>query len=133
MTPISSGLEADVDHATPSTRSRGLPAIRIGLAGGAAAIMCCLGPTVLAIFGLVSAATAFTWATNLYDNYTWWFRIAGLALMVLLVFFALRRRDSCSMSGIRSNRNKLVLTLGVALATYVALYALTTWLGNVGT
>lgn len=121
------------EDAVASSPKGGLPAIRIGIAGGVAAIMCCVGPTVLAIFGIVSAATAFTWATDLYDNYTWWFRIAGLALMAILLIASLRKRNSCSMSGVRSNRNKLLVALGVAIATYVALYALTTWLGNVGT
>lgn len=133
MTSATGGTQIDEEPGPSQVGQRGLPAVRIGIAGGLAAIMCCVGPTVLAIFGIVSAATAFTWATNLYDNYTWWFRIAGLLLMGLLLLVALRKRDSCSMAGVRSSRIKILLMLAVAIVTYVVLYVLTTWLGSIGT
>ena len=68
--------------ATTQTRKQAdrLPSWRIGLAGGLIGIMCCVGPTILALLGSVSAGTAFVWATDLYDNYAWWFRLAGLAV-----------------------------------------------------
>ena len=121
---------------TPATeesrRSRAdrLPVWRMGLAGGLVAILCCVGPTVLALLGIVSAATAFAWATDLYDNYAWWFRLGGLAVLVLLVWWSLRRRDQCSVAGLRRWRWRLLGVLTVAVGTYVALYALTTWLGT---
>jgi hypothetical protein len=40
---------------------------------------------VLALLGIVSAGTAFVWATDLYDNHAWWFRLAGLAVLAILV------------------------------------------------
>ena len=55
---------------TPPTA--GLPVWRFGIAGGLVAILRCVGPTVLALFGIVSAGTAFVWANNRYDNYAWW-------------------------------------------------------------
>jgi hypothetical protein len=45
-------------------RTDRLPVWRIGLTGGAAGILCCVGPTVLALLGIVSAGTAFVWATE---------------------------------------------------------------------
>ncbi|MGH3859679.1 hypothetical protein [Actinokineospora sp.] len=108
----------------------GLPVWRMGLAGGLVGILCCVGPTVLALVGVVSAGTAFAWATNLYDNYAWWFRLGGLAVLALLVWVALRRRDQCSVAGVRRWRWRLLAVLAVAVGTYVALYALTTWLGT---
>jgi hypothetical protein len=68
-----------------------LPVWRIGITGGVAGILCCVGPTILALFGIVSAATAFAWANNLYDNYAWWFRLGGLAVLAGLIWFSLRR------------------------------------------
>ena len=110
--------------------SRPLPMWRIGIASGAAGLLCCVGPTVLAIFGILSGAIALAWANNLYDNYAWWFRLGGLALLSGLVWLALRRRNQCSIGGLRHWRWRLAGTLGVAIGTYLALYALTTWLGT---
>lgn len=112
------------------TKSDRLPVWRMGLTGGLVGILCCVGPTVLALVGIVSAGTAFAWATNLYDNYAWWFRLGGLAVLALLVWVALRRRDQCSVAGVRRWRWRLLAVLAVAVGTYVVLYALTTWLGT---
>lgn len=107
-----------------------LPVTRIGVMAGLTGILCCVGPTVLGLFGVVSAGTAFVWATDLYDGYAWWFRGAGLLVLVGLVTWALRRRDRCNLAGVRAVWPRLLATLGVAVLTYVALYALTTWLGT---
>jgi hypothetical protein len=107
-----------------------LPVWRMGLTGGLVGILCCVGPTVLALLGIVSAGTAFVWATNLYDNYAWWFRLGGLAVLAALVWVSLRRRNQCSVAGVRQWRWRLLAVLGVAAGTYVALYAMTTWLGT---
>jgi hypothetical protein len=111
----------------PSVR---LPIWRIGITGGVVGILCCVGPTALALFGIVSAGTAFVWANDLYDNYAWWFRLGGLAVLGVLVWIALRRRNACTISGVRRLRWRLVGVLAIAAGTYVALYALTTWLGT---
>ncbi|MFC7344764.1 hypothetical protein [Saccharopolyspora griseoalba] len=107
-----------------------LPVWRIGLTGGLVGILCCVGPTVLALLGVISAGTAFAWATDLYDGYAWWFRLGGLAVLALLVWWALRRRDQCSIAGVRRWKWRLAGVLGIAVATYLALFALTTWLGT---
>ena len=105
-----------------------LPVWRIGLTGGLVGILCCVGPTVLALLGMVSAGTAFAWSTDLYDNHAWWFRLGGLVVLATLVWFSLRRRGQCSIAGVR--RWRLLGVVGVAVATYGVLYALTTWLGT---
>jgi hypothetical protein len=112
------------------TTRPGLPAVRIGLAAGITGMLCCVGPTVLALIGVVSAGTAFVWATGLYDGYGWWFRAGGLLLLVGLEVWSLRRRNQCSLGGVRKTWSRLVLTLGVAVATYAVLYAVTAWLGT---
>ncbi len=53
-----------------------------------------------------------------------------MVLLAVLVTAALRRRDQCTLGGVRSNWRRLAVALGVAVATYVALYAATTWLGT---
>ena len=109
---------------------RSLPVWRIGLTGGLVGILCCVGPTVLALLGVVSAGTAFVWATNLYDGYQWWFRLAGLMVMALLVWVALRRRNQCSLNGARTAHRRLISVVAIAVATYLLLYGVTTWLGR---
>lgn len=121
---------ATSESETTSRANTRLPVWRIGLVGGLVGILCCVGPTVLALLGLVSAGTAFVWATDLYAGYAWWFRLGGAAVLVVLVWVSLRRRDQCSVAGVRRWRWRLLAVLGVAVGTYVALYALTTWLGT---
>lgn len=118
------------DTVDRSSRGRGLPAIRMGVLAGVTALLCCVGPAVLALLGIVSAGTAFVWANDLYDGYAWWFRLGGLALLGLLVVVALRRRNECSLGGVRRHRRRLALALGVAVAAYLLLYAVTSWLGT---
>ena len=117
----------------PRRPTRALPVWRVGVAGGVLGILCCVGPTVLALFGVVGAGTAFVWANTLYDGYAWWFRLAGLALMAVLVSVALRRRGQCSLRGAATVRGKLVAMLVIAVGTYAALYGVTTWLGTLAT
>ncbi|MGP3919816.1 hypothetical protein [Nonomuraea sp. 10N515B] len=107
--------------------------LRIGLVSGLTGILCCVGPTVLALLGLVSAGTAFAWATELYDSYAWWFRLAGLAVLVVLVWRSLRRRQACSIAGMKRLRGRLLAVFGVAVATYAVLWGVTTWLGTLAT
>ncbi|MGH3759362.1 hypothetical protein [Actinophytocola sp.] len=118
------------ERGRPGTATGRLPVWRMGLASGLVGILCCVGPTVLALLGIVSAGTAFSWATNLYGDFAWWFRLGGLAVLVLLVWVALRRRDQCGIAGLRHHRRRIAGVLAVAVATYLALYGLTTWLGT---
>lgn len=110
--------------------TRPLPVWRIGIAGGLVGILCCVGPAVLALLGLVSAGTAYLWATDLYRGYQWWFRLAGLGVMALLIGIALRKRNQCTLGGARTARRRLLTVLAIAVATYLLLYATTTWLGR---
>lgn len=110
--------------------TRPLSVGRIGVLGGLPGILCCVGPTVLALLGVIGAGTAFVWANDLYDDYKWWFRLAGLVVMAAMVWWSLRRRQMCTLQGLRDVRSRLLLIVVVAVGTYVALYALTTWLGT---
>lgn len=112
------------------TRFAAIPVVPIGVASGFVAILCCAGPTLLALFGVVSAGTAVAWATNLYDGYAWLFRFAGLGTMAGLVWLAARRRGHCSVDGLRRLRGRLLAIAAVATGTYVGLYAITTWFGS---
>jgi len=116
-----------VPAAPPSPR---LAVIRIGVAGGVVGMLCCAGPTVLALLGIVGAATAYGWAENLYGGYAWWFRGAGLLVMAGLVAGSLRRQRRCTPSAVRGVWRALLRLALVAVATYAALYGVTTALGR---
>jgi hypothetical protein len=73
---------------------------------------------------IVSAGTAFAWATDLSHGYGWWFRLGGLAALGLLVWLALCRRDQCSIAGVVRWRGRLLGLGTIAVGTYGALYAL---------
>lgn len=68
-------MKSTVDRQPGSAVDSKLPVWRIGITGGLVGILCCAGPTVLALFGIVSATTALAWSNNLYGNYAWWFRL----------------------------------------------------------
>jgi hypothetical protein len=118
----------DLAEKRRSTAGGQLPMWRIGITGGVVGILCCAGPTILALFGIISATTALAWADNLYGNYAWWFRLGGLGALALLVWIALRRRNQCNIGAIRRLRWRLATMLAIATGTYVLLYAVTTWL-----
>lgn len=130
MLAVRDSRPVTTSNTTDQKSAKGLPSIRIGIAAGLAGILCCVGPTVLALLGVVSAGTAFVWANDLYDNYAWFFRLGGLLLLGGLVGWTLRHRNQCSLRGAKANRKKIVIALGVAVGTYAALYAVTTWLGT---
>lgn len=107
-----------------------LPTVRIGVLAGLTGILCCVGPTVLAVVGVVSAGTAYAWANTLYDGYAWLFRLAGLLVLGGLVAWSLQRRNQCTLAGARRVWPKVMMSLVIAVLTYALLYALTTWLGT---
>ncbi len=121
-----------VDLSAPRDGSRrgGLPTLRIGVVSGLVAILCCVGPASLALVGVISGGTAYAVATELYANWAWGFRLAGIAVAAGLVWWALRRRDACNLDGLRRSCHSLLLVAVVGSVTYVALYAFTTWLGT---
>ncbi|SLJ75564.1 membrane protein [Mycobacteroides abscessus subsp. abscessus] len=114
---------------TPRMAGR-LPVWRIGIVSGLAGISCCVGPTVLALLGVVSGATALAWANNLYNNYAWWFRLTGLGALAGLLWWSLRRRDQCSIDGVRNLKWRLLTVAVIAIGTYLLGYTVTTWLGR---
>lgn len=130
-TSTSSSQAGERDSLDPSSEPASqLPSVRIGMLAGLTGILCCVGPTVLAMVGVVGAGTAYAWANTLYDGYAWFFRLAGLLVLGGLVAWSLKRRNQCALAGARRVWPKLTMSLGVAVLTYAALYALTTWLGT---
>ena len=114
--------------ADPRPRPRDREGIVAGFVAGLVAISCCVGPTVAALLGLTSAAVAFDLATDLYNNWGWAFRLAGLAFAVIAITLVVRRRRACGTEPRLLRSIGLVALTGVV--TYVLLYGATTWLGS---
>lgn len=102
----------------------------IGALGGLIGISCCVSPVVLYLIGVASATEAVSLGTRLYGDYAWYFRGAGLLVGGAAAWLYLRRRDQCDLRGVRAQWLTIGAAATLGVATYVALYALTTWLGT---
>ncbi len=102
----------------------------IGLISGLVGISCCVSPVVLYLLGLATATEAVGLGNTLYGRYAWYFRLAGLLVGGAAITLYLRRRGVCDLRGARANWKPLAGAGLTAVATYVALYAFTTWLGT---
>lgn len=120
---------ASADTTPPTSDRRGVVA---GLLAGVVALGCCVGPAVAALIGVTSAAVAIDVATDLYNEWGWAFKLAGLAFAGVAVGITVTQSRSCSTQKPRLRR--FVAILGVsAIATYGVLYGATTWLGRQAT
>jgi len=91
-----------------------------GLGGGLIASLCCLGPTVAALFGLTGATFLFS-----MFKYRPYFLAVGSVFMVAGVWLALRRsRQTCDAA---QHRRNLWLLPGVALLTFAVSYGALTY------
>ena len=102
----------------------------VGAAAGAIGLGCCLYPVVLVLLGLTTAAAAVDLGNRLFAEWGWAFKISGVAFAGSSMWVQRRKARRCSPDARpRLGWNAVVIAL-FALATYVALYAATTWLGR---
>lgn len=112
---------------TPST-GRGIVA---GMIAGVVGIGCCVGPAVAALTGVTSAAVAIDTANSLYSEWGWAFKLAGIISGTVAIGLSIRARRRCRGRPLGIARYALIVVV-TGLATYGALYGLTTWLGGLG-
>lgn len=112
------------DKAGPSPRG-----VVAGLIAGVVGIGCCVGPAVAALTGITSAAVAIDVADSLYPEWRWAFKLAGLGLGGLAIGLTLRSRRRCGSRRLGLLRYSMIVAV-TGLATYGAIYGLTTWLGD---
>ena len=60
----------------------------------------------------------------------WAFKLAGLSLIVAAVLVQRRRARACAPDARPRVLRGALIMVGVAVGTYLALFAATTWLGN---
>lgn len=99
-----------------------------GLGAGVVALGCCVGPAVAVLLGLTSATVAVDVATNLYAEWGWAFKLAGLGFALAAIGVARKRSLRCSTKP-RLMRFSAIL-LSTAIIAYGLLYIGTTALGD---
>lgn len=100
--------------------------IKQGFVPGIIATLCCLGPLLLIMLGLVSASSAL--AISAYSPY---FIPIGLLVLVISLIYAIKKRRAIICNGCQDTgqeRRKLVyfvvLSVIVAVVTYMLVYYL---------
>ncbi len=104
--------------------------VRLGVLAGTIGLGCCVYPVALVLLGISSAASAISLGRFLYGTWGWAFRAAGVAFAVAALAIQRRRARSCPADRRPGVRRTAAWLLGSGLATYGALYLVTTGLGN---
>lgn len=87
------------------------------------ASLCCLAPVILVTFGLSTLAFAAALGDVLYGEYDWLFRIVGLGLLGISVYFYItRQRGICTLDQVRRRRNEVTNIIMIALIVGVVGY-----------
>ncbi|MGH2808121.1 MAG: hypothetical protein ACRDKT_12705 [Actinomycetota bacterium] len=113
----------------PEHTARSRTGIGAGILAGVVGLFCCVGPSVAALVGITSAAVAVDLANDLYREWSWAFRGAGALTAAAAIAIVARRQRRCSTIPLAGSRF-VAIVLVTAIATYGALYAATTWLGD---
>lgn len=99
------------------------------------ASLCCLSPMIIVLLGLGSVTFASGLADVFYGQYKWYFRAAGLVLLLAALGVYLRRaKGICTLDDARRRRNEIinivVLTLTVGIVGYILfLYGVVHYIG----
>lgn len=100
------------------------------------ASLCCLTPIIIVLFGLGSVAVAGSLADSLYGDYKWIFRLLGLVLLGLSIFFYVRRQKGiCTLDEAKKRRNEIInivvisVTIGIA-GYFLWLYVILEYIGK---
>lgn len=87
---------------------------------GAIASLCCVGPVVLVLLGLVGVSTALS-----IGKFTWLFTTLALIFFGVAVFLYLTKRKCCNVKGLNENWKSIVIAF---LVLVVFLTLLKYWL-----
>ena len=115
-----------------SEKKTGRFGIKIGVASGIISLLCCVSPIFLVLLGLSSITGAIALGNFMFDNYKTYFISASILFFVGATIFKLKRKNQCSVSGIRKNQNMIITSAIIFVITYIFLYYFTTMLGMLG-
>jgi len=98
-------------------------ALTAGLAGAFTASLCCAGPLLLALFGLISIPAAGALADLLFRRFWWAFVFIGVTIAASAILWYVRPGRQCAVDETvrlrRLRRNSLALALGIFIAGYL--------------
>lgn len=89
-------------------------AIKVGFLPGLIGTLCCLGPLILIMMGLISASTALS-----FIAYKWWFFTLSIILLVGTLWFYIKRRRQmvCNGCQTKSDERRRIITFVVFSVT----------------
>jgi hypothetical protein len=87
-------------------------------------------PVVLVLLGLSTAAAAVDLGNRLFDEWGWAFKSAGVILAATAIWIQRRRARACGIEARPRLWRSILAVAAVGVATYGALYGVTTLLGN---
>ena len=86
------------------------------------ASLCCLSPLLLFVFGFGSLSFVSGLADVFYYEYKWWFRGAGLLLLITSLVLHFRKKGICTLNDAKRNKNKVINIALMALFSGVIFY-----------
>lgn len=103
------------------------------------ASLCCLSPVVLVLFGIGTVGFASSLADTLYGQYKWYFRLAGLIVMAIALFYYFfKSKGICTLDQAKRRRNEILNTIALTLIVgvlgyifflYVVVHYVGVWFG----
>lgn len=91
----------------------------VGAAGAGISWICCISPLVLLFSGITTASGALALDLVLYGQYDPAFIMAGVAFIAAAVFYDLRRKNACSLSGVKSQKKMILAMAGSMFVVYL--------------
>ena len=111
-------------------------AIKVASSAGLAAILCCVAPAILFMFGLMGGVYAISFADFFYNDDgsaaggAWALRIAAVIIGAYGVYRFRKQQDQCSIDPKRKRNNLILVTLIsviLALGVYLSLEKWSSW------
>lgn len=111
-------------------------AIKVASSVGLAAILCCVAPAILFMFGLMGGVYAISFADFFYNEDgsaawgAWVLRIAAVAIGVFGIYRFRKQQNQCSIDPNRKRNNLIlvvIITIVLALGIYLSLEKWSSW------
>jgi hypothetical protein len=114
-------------------------AIKVASSAGLAAILCCVAPAILFMFGLMGGVYAISFADFFYNDDgsaaagAWVLRVAAVAIGAFGVYQFRKQQNQCSIDPKRKRNNLIlvsIITVVLAAGIYLSLEKWSSWYFN---